>query len=38
MDNGRWLIAPESKRGKQSQSIEPPRSTRAAVWRSPINA
>ena len=30
--------APESKRGKQSQSIEPPRSTSAAVCRSPISA
>ena len=26
----------ESKRGKQSQSIEPLRPTSAAVWRSPI--
>ena len=30
--------APESKRGKQSQSIEPPRSTSAAVCRSPRRA
>ncbi len=30
--------APESKRGKQSQSIEPPRSTSAADCRSPISA
>ena len=30
--------APESKRGKQSQSIEPSRLTRAAVWRSPMRA
>ena len=28
--------APESKRGKQAQSIEPSRPTSAAVWRSPI--
>jgi len=30
--------APESKRGRQSQSIEPLRETSAAVWRSPIRA
>jgi hypothetical protein len=30
--------AAESKRGKHSQSIEPPRSTSAAVCRSPIRA
>ena len=27
-----------SKRGQQSQSIEPPRLTSAAVWQSPISA
>jgi hypothetical protein len=30
--------AEESKRGQQSQSIEPARDTRAAVSQSPINA
>ena len=30
--------APESKRGKHSQSIEPSRPTSAAVWQSPIKA
>jgi hypothetical protein len=30
--------APESKRGRQSQSIEPRRETRAAVSPSPISA
>ena len=30
--------APESKRGKQAQSIEPSRPTSAAVWRSPRSA
>jgi hypothetical protein len=29
---------PESKRGRHSQSIEPSRSTSAAVWPSPIRA
>ena len=31
-------IEDESKRGQQSQSIEPSRPTRAAVWQSPIIA
>lgn len=30
--------APESNRGRHSQSIDPSRPTRAAVWQSPINA
>ena len=30
--------APESNRGKHSQSIEPSRPTSAAVWQSPIRA
>ena len=30
--------APESNRGRQSQSIEPSRPTSAAVWQSPISA
>ena len=30
--------APESKRGKQSQSMDPSRLTRAAVWQSPMSA
>ena len=30
--------APESNRGQHSQSIEPSRPTRAAVWQSPIIA
>ena len=30
--------AAESKRGQQSQSIEPSRATSAAEWQSPISA
>ena len=30
--------APESNRGRQSQSMEPSRPTNAAVWQSPISA
>ena len=29
---------PESKRGRQHQSIEPSRETSAALWQSPISA
>ena len=38
---GHWTLAPaaaESKRGRQSQSIDPAVLTRAAVWRSPSRA